>query len=36
MTRFEKREIIISKYPLAEKMFKRFIGATEFLHNKTR
>ena len=32
----EKREIIISKYPLAEKMFKRFIGATEFLHNKTR
>ncbi len=27
---------IIEKYPAAEKMFKRFLGATEFLHNKKR
>lgn len=32
----EKKESIIDKYPEAKKMFKRFIGATEFLHNKTR
>ena len=30
----EEKDEIISKYPLAEKMFKRFLGATEFLHNK--
>ena len=29
----EEKDEIISKYPLAEKMFKRFLGATEFLHN---
>lgn len=32
----EKREAIVAKYPEAEKMFKQFIGATEFLHNKIR
>lgn len=32
----EKKKIIVSKYPETERMFKRFIGATEFLHNKTR
>ena len=32
----EEKDEIISKYPLAEKMFKRFLGATEFLHNKER
>jgi hypothetical protein len=32
----EKREEIISKYPDATDMFKRFVGATEFLHNKER
>ena len=32
----EKKEIILSKYPEAEIMFKQFIGATEFLHNKIR
>jgi hypothetical protein len=32
----EEREEIISKYPDATDMFKRFVGATEFLHNKER
>ena len=27
---------IISKYPESKNLFKKFIGATEFLHNKTR
>lgn len=30
------RDKIITKYPQAEKYFKKFIGATEFLHNKNR
>lgn len=30
------KDEIVSKYPQAEKYFKRFIGATEFLHNKSR
>lgn len=32
----EKKDEIIKKYPIAESMFKRFLGATEFLHNKER
>lgn len=32
----EEKDEIVSKYPLAEKMFRRFLGATEFLHNKER
>lgn len=32
----EKKEVIVSKYPSAEKMFKKFIGADEFLHNENR
>ncbi len=32
----EKKEIIVSKYPKTENMFRQFIGATEFLHNKIR
>ncbi len=32
----EKKEMILLQYPEAEKMFKPFIGATEFLHNKRR
>lgn len=32
----EKKEMIMSKYPETENMFKQFIGATEFLHNKIR
>ena len=31
----EKREIV-DKYPEAQSMFKRFVGATEFLHNDLR
>lgn len=31
-----KKDAIVSKYPIAAKMFKRFLGATEFLHNKER
>lgn len=27
---------IVQEYPIAEKMFKPFLGATEFLHSKTR
>lgn len=30
------KDNIISRYPQAEKMFKKFLGATEFLHNKER
>ncbi len=33
---FMEKEAIINKYPQAEKFFKRFLGATEFLHNKER
>lgn len=32
----EEKNVIISQYPQAEKMFKKFLGATEFLHNKER
>lgn len=32
----EKKEMIVSKYPETENMFKQFIGATGFLHNKIR
>lgn len=32
----EKKNGIISQYQQAEKMFKKFLGATEFLHNKER
>lgn len=32
----EDKANVISKYPEAEIMFKRFVGATEFLHNKER
>ncbi len=32
----DKKEEIIKKYPIAESMFKHFLGATEFLHNKER
>ncbi len=32
----EEKKQITNQYPNAEKMFKRFVGATEFLHNKTR
>lgn len=32
----QKKEMIVSKYPETENMFKQFIGATEFLHNKIR
>lgn len=32
----EEKNEIIKKYPIAESMFKRFLGATEFLHNKER
>ena len=32
----EDKEFIVGKYPEAENMFKRFLGATEFLHNKER
>lgn len=32
----EEKDAIISKYPQSEKMFKKFLGATEFLHNKER
>ncbi len=33
---FENKEEIVKKYPLARSMFKPFIGAKEFLHNKER
>ncbi len=32
----EKRDTIISEYPDAEKMFRKFVGATEFINNKIR
>lgn len=32
----ENKKAIVSKYPSAEKMFKKFIGADEFLHNENR
>jgi len=32
----ENKNNIINKYPIAEKMFKPFLGATEFLHKKER
>ena len=32
----EYRDLIVSKYPSAKTMFRRFIGATEFLNNKER
>ena len=32
----EEKDAIISAYPDAVDMFRRFIGATEFLHNKER
>lgn len=32
----EEKDEIIKKYPISELMFKRFLGATEFLHNKER
>lgn len=32
----DEKEAIIEKYPSAESMFKRFLGAAEFLHNKER
>lgn len=32
----EAKNEIIQKYPKAEKLFKQFMGATEFLHNKKR
>lgn len=32
----EEKEKIVENYPIAEKMFKRFLGAAEFLHNKER
>ena len=32
----EEKEQIVSKYPETVKLFRRFVGATEFLHNKER
>ena len=32
----EEKDAIISQYPRTEKMFKKILGATEFLHNKER
>lgn len=32
----EEKDIIVSKYPISSIMFKRFLGATEFLHNEER
>ncbi len=32
----KKKESILSRYPEANIMFKQFLGATEFLHNKIR
>lgn len=32
----EDRDAIVAKYPDAEIMFRKFVGATEFLHNKSR
>lgn len=32
----ETKNDIVKKYPIAEKMFKKFVGANEFLNNKVR
>ena len=32
----EEKEAIVSAYPEASDMFRRFVGATEYLHNKKR
>ncbi len=32
----DEKNTIIKKYPSAEPLFKKFVGATEFLHNKER
>lgn len=32
----EQKQEIVSKYPKAEPLFKKFLGATEFLHNRNR
>ena len=32
----EQKEAIIKQYPAAKPLFKKFLGATEFLHNKSR
>lgn len=32
----EKKNSIVTEYPLAEEMFRPFLGATEFLHGKKR
>ena len=32
----EDKENIVNKYPKSEKMFKKFLGAAEFLHSKSR
>ena len=32
----EERDMIVSEYPDAEKLFRRFVGATEFINNKIR
>lgn len=32
----EQKNVIVAKYPDAKPLFKRFVGATEFLHNKER
>ena len=32
----EDKNAIVKGYPASEKFFKKFLGATEFLHNKTR
>ena len=32
----ETKNDIVEKYPESERFFKRFVGATEFLHNKVR
>lgn len=32
----EDKEQIEKKYPLSKKMFRKFLGATEFINNKTR
>ncbi|KAF5076349.1 hypothetical protein DSECCO2_162160 [anaerobic digester metagenome] len=32
----EEKNLIVNEYPLAEKMFKSFVGASEFINNKIR
>lgn len=32
----EEKNAIVEKYPQIEKFFRKFVGATEFLHNKIR